>query len=244
MTDTMEQFAKHINTLGDPDNPDPLDPELEAYMEEREGGGTMIRHPLVFSVFHAPMLNRVVNKQLEQKRAAIAEYAQEANWSGYMWMHERPYRLWAFSRVERRIKDDAEWWSLLGHIWTDSENIRQSLPEWYEYLSSVRRKNRDAIMDDDDERAWVAKHRERGERLTVYRGFQHEESVNGYSWTVDREKAAWFAQRLWIPEKGGCPQVATGEVHPDKIIAFFNGRAENEVVSMDVDVREIEEIDV
>ena len=71
------------------------------------------------------------------------------------------------------------------------------------------------------------------ERVTVYRGVNAYSEPSGLSWTLDRERAEWFARRF--PERPDYPglvfsYVITGRVLRGRIIALFNARQESEVV--------------
>ena len=69
-------------------------------------------------------------------------------------------------------------------------------------------------------------------RSTVYRGIGTESRENGISWTLDKEKATWFARRF---SEG---YVIQGTVEKKDILAFFNDRKEKEVISSPRNVKE------
>ncbi len=50
------------------------------------------------------------------------------------------------------------------------------------------------------------------------------------SWTLDRNKAVWFAQRYSVLTELGAPKLAEATVRKRDILAYFNGRKEKEVV--------------
>lgn len=218
-----------------------LDPELQRCLYEDENMSG-IKHPLVFSLFHNPRLNHMVNEQLRQKREALDRAVEDEAWSTYCFLHERPYRLDAFLNIKDKIEDDAAYWDVLGSIWTDSENIWQSEDEWLECLSSER-PQRDQMMEDWERDRLAAL----PETVEIFRGYQFANRQDGMSWSIDRNQAAWFATRLWVPERGGDgPMLAIATVKRDKILAFFDGRNEHEVVVLpgDADISETEEQEV
>jgi len=219
-----------------------LDPELaECLYEDEAMGASAIKHPLVFSLFHHERLNHMVNEQLRQKTEALDRAIADEAWNTYCFIHERPYRLDAFWNIKDKIEDDATYWDVLGSIWTDSENIWQSEDEWVECLSSDR-PGRENMMEEWERERLAAL----PETVEVFRGYQREDRENGCSWSIDRDKARWFAQRLWIPERGGRPMLATANVSREKIVAFFDGRQEHEVVILpgDATISETEEVEV
>ena len=63
--------------------------------------------------------------------------------------------------------------------------------------------------------------------LTVYRGVTsyNEKRVKGLSWTLDEEKAKWFAERF-----GENGKVYSAEIDKKDVYAYFGSRGESEVV--------------
>ena len=63
--------------------------------------------------------------------------------------------------------------------------------------------------------------------ITIYRGLQSEDArVRGISWTLDEEKAKWFAKR-WNASNGIYYRAV---IHKRNVFAYFNGRKEEELV--------------
>lgn len=215
-------------------NPDPLDPELEEYLED-DGDMVMIRHPLVYSIMHAPVMNWQVNKQLHAKKEMLADLRDEKNWFIYVMLaYERPWRLHALKEIEDELSDE-QYWKLLADVWIDSENIWQHLDEWRERLTEDR-ENRHAMMDDDDKQCFDML----PDEFAVYRGIQErDDEVNedGLSWTTDKVRGKWFAKR-WLSVGDTC-WLAQGVVSKKDVIAHFNGRGESEIVILPEDVRDV-----
>jgi hypothetical protein len=75
------------------------------------------------------------------------------------------------------------------------------------------------------------------EMLKVYRGFSHMGGQNGWSWTLDLEKAKFFATYAGGPHRAmrGATRcegafVVSGMCHKSDIIAFINERTEWEII--------------
>lgn len=66
------------------------------------------------------------------------------------------------------------------------------------------------------------------EPLTIYRGCTLTR-IDGMSWTLDQEKARWFASRF-PALYGETMAVATIEMNPDRILGIATGRNESEVI--------------
>lgn len=215
MTSQLEHFEKLFAT------PEPLDPELGLHVYEGSLG-MMIKHPLVFSICHHPVLNAMMNAQLRAKKDALAVALAEQDWSSYIWLHERPYRVDGFIKVQR-FMSDSDYWELLGQAWIDSENIPQNPGLWYELLGSDR-PERECIMDDDEREALAAA----PDHLVVFQGHTTRRD-DGWSWTLSLATAEWFAERFARLE-GGRPRVTTAIASKVDVIAYFTRRNESEVL--------------
>lgn len=195
--------------------------ELQACTYTDESFGTCIKHPLVFSIMHLPQMNDVMNKSLEKKKEARDRAYDEENWHSYVFLHERAYRLNAFANIADKM-DPASYWEVLGGIWTDSENVWENEQEWEEFLSSET-PERSRLME-DEEREALAK---LPETLTIHRGYTLPHRKLGMSWTLERERAEWFARRF---QRDEAAQVVTATVKKADVLAHFTGRGEAEIV--------------
>jgi len=212
-------------------NPDPLDPELVPYVEDDGPLGQMIRHPLVYSMLHAPAMNWHVNQSLKAKKEAVKQALAEERWHSYIYLHERPYRVGALLDIADEV-DDATYWELVGSVWIDSENIWQNEDAWDEVLHADR-EERDRVMDDED-RACLAM---LPDEFPIYRGFSVEGREDGLSWTTDKIRAKWFGKRFAELHDGA--YLASGVVSKSDVIAHFMGRGESEIVVLPERVRDL-----
>lgn len=207
-----------------------LNPELEKCMEKTKIGNDFfdsIKHPLVFSIFHAPALNALVNEQLRVKKAAAEKALEDQDWSQYIYLHERPYRIHALMNIMDEL-EDKEYWELLRDVWIDSENLGQHLAIMPILLCPTNRdlSLRPIYLMEEEERK-VLESIPDPDNITIYRGYAHRNKL-GWSWTFSPSKALWFAKRF--QDKWKTPKVIQGICKREDIIAFFNERGENEVV--------------
>ncbi len=72
------------------------------------------------------------------------------------------------------------------------------------------------------------------EQIEVWRGTGHKRYIDGLSWTLDQEKAIWFARRFCARPR--VPLVAKGIVKKEDVFAYFGERNESEIVSMRVSI--------
>jgi len=199
-----------------------LHPDLEAHMEDSTFGRS-IKHPLVFSIIHGDILNKRINDVYEHKLKAVKEAEAKGEWGKYVWLHERPYRFPAFLEIEGNLNTE-QYWKLLGEVWVDTENAHQNRYEW---LYAFEGRDGKEHLLGEDEKAWYDV---LPETLTVYRGFtlEHDDAVDGMSWTLDPKIALFFAKRFVGPDETAC--VASAEILKASIIGLFLGRGEDEVL--------------
>ena len=214
---------EQIKALQEMYAPEELHPDLVPYLNAHDRIGQVLQHPLVYNVPHHTAMNRMVNRQYVEKLRIRDRARDIGDWSQYIWIHERPYRFDAFSEINEEL-DDVSYWQLLASIWTDSENIVQNYADWTALWSSDR-PQRENTMDADDQEALQAL----PEILTIYRGYGHQNAVNGLSWTLDKTRGEWFARRYSAMD-GRKPHLARGTVEKRHVLAHFNGRNESEIV--------------
>lgn len=182
----------------------------------------MIQHPLVYSVPHFSQMNAYVNAQLRQKQESVLKAEMTGNWSSYVFLHERPYRAAAFFNVAKRMNDET-YWSLLKHIWIDSENIWQNQDLWLDLLTWNRPGFFKFFMSEEENKVYDSL----PDKVTVYRGYnaKRPSSANGLSYTLNPDVAKKFAKRFT-----SSPAVKTRTISKSQITAYINDRNEEEVI--------------
>jgi hypothetical protein len=217
-----------------------LDPELSRCMIDDPDFGSSIKHPLVFSILHNPKMNAMFNAMLRQKKEAVQRAVEKENWDSYVWLHERAYRLDAFLDIRDSIAKPEDYWSLLGSIWLDSENIWQNLDEWRLLFEFPERGCMEHFMEEGDRQVFNIAENKGGMPPTfqIYRGFNTDGGEDGFSWTLDRARAKWFARRY--AHKDCMPMVAVGTVGRKDVIGYMTGRDEQEIVVLPENVYGIE----
>jgi len=193
-----------------------LHPDLQPYLEEG-AIGLQLRHPLVYLV---PLWgNGHANALYEHKVKGVKDALANNKYSSYIFLHERPYRLDAFTLIQSKLSD-TQYWSLLSDIWTDTENQWQGLKKWKQLLSS-NRPSRHYLMNEEEFNLLQSL----PDEVTIYRGCQAGINENGLSWTLNKKKAEFFAKRF---SKEGI--ILERKIPKSNIIAFLNGRGEFEVI--------------
>lgn len=196
---------------------EPLHPDLIAYMEVSDAGWAMLRHPLVYQV---PFFsNGSANAFYEQKTKAVELALEKNNYKQFVWLHERPYRVEAFIKIQDKLSN-TDYWKLLSDIWVDTENQYAYLDDWKKLLASDRR-DRHYMMNEEDDQLL----RSLPEEVTIYRGCQKGLNENGLSWTLDKSKAEFFANRFG--KKG---IILERKIPRSEIVALLTVRGETEII--------------
>jgi hypothetical protein len=196
-----------------------LHPKLKAAIQKTKLF-TMIHHPLVVMAPFQENIDVLVeqaNNMLEHKTAALIEAREKKDWSSYVWLHERPYRLQGFLEIHNLIPEE-EYWPLFGQLWMDTEYPHINLKVWSELWS---RPGAHQTMSWDELKVLAAL----PTRVHVYRGMA-KRGDKGLSWTTKKEVAEFFARRF--NPNGG--KVAHAHVPKHKIRAWLDGRSEGEVI--------------
>jgi hypothetical protein len=200
-------------------------PELAPYV--RDGGSLgnrVLHHPYVIDPFLSPHTHKMANRQYQAKVQAVARAREAGDWGTFVFLHERPYRLDAFAEVwvSKNSFTDDEYWEVLSHIWIDTESLSSEQDEWFDLLMDERPGRHEHFMDEQDRERFDAL----PDQVTVWRGWPVEGgNPSGLSWTLDRERAVWFATRF---DQVGV--VAEITVPKEEIIAVLVGRGEDEVI--------------
>lgn len=207
---------------------EPLLPELMPYLHPDR----VLQHELVVSLGVDPDRAAHINADYLYKKARLAELeTQIGDGSKYVFLHARPYRCKALLQIANRLSP-AQYWHLVGEVWTDSENIRQHRADWKRIWSAPIPKKHECMGP--KERGKLEK---MPSSFNVWRGVGYRGGV-GLSWTTDYDKAVWFARRF-DPDS---PRVLHGRVKRRDVHAFFADRKESEIVAWKVEVLKTERL--
>src|SRR5262249_43168325 len=154
----------------------------------------------------------------------------ESDWSGYIWLHERHFRLDAFNEIAPNLTD-REYWNLLSQVWTDAETIWRKNLKWLMALTRSRTE-RERFMSDAD----CAFLKSLPDRFTVYRGYQPGKNEDGFSWTLSRKIAKKLSKNgkganmfdIHMSLSGG--KIRQKTVNRTDVFAYTNARNEQEVI--------------
>lgn len=190
-------------------------------------GMKQFRHPL-WGGLYIPReaeehLRQFADSAVKQKLALVDAAREKGDANTYVFLHERPWRLQALLDAQDWTQSQL-WFQCAGEVWVDSENPGVNENIWRYMI----------FNKEGSEHTMTAEEREVLKNLTaesviVYRGADSQRRAKtGLSWTLDYDKAVWFARRFAsIKNK---MWVAKATIAPCKISALFRRRQEEEVV--------------
>jgi hypothetical protein len=218
-------LAEELRTRTELMNREALLPELRPFLQNHR-----LHHPLIIE-YVRPDHAAVVNARYRDLKRQADDSLAVADWSGYIFLHARPYRLEALKKCVGLGLSGSEYWRQVGDVWTDSENIFRNLRRWRKIWCSGEPRREECM--DEQERAALA---DLPDRFRVWRGTSHQRSIKGLSWTTDKGTAEYFARRFAIETQ---PLLVVGAVPTKDVKAFFLGRGESEVVSVGVRIEKV-----
>jgi hypothetical protein len=199
-------------------NPEELHPELQFWLSPE---GDSLRHPLVYFPLYAPAFAGLANQQYQFKHEGLKAALAQGEWARYIFLHERPHRFNALRDIWEEIPRARKKAELFIEVWTDSENLWQVRDVWEQMIYDLDVDDFHNAMDEESKEALEAMRFP----LQVYRGGDPAYE-QGLSYTLDRQRAEWFASRFG---QDGELFLTTVE-DADQILFYYDGRGEAEVV--------------
>lgn len=198
--------------------PERLHPDLEKYLiTDRDG--VRLNHPLVQFLRFDPDDVGLLNRSYQKKCKDLAHAFDQEDWYTFIILHERPYRLDAFMQIAHEMPY-RKFWALLSMVWMDAHILWRNEAIWRE-LWNEDRPCKQYAMNATERKAF----KRLPDEITVYRGIGDGNTINGMSWTLDRDKAIWFARSNAEP-----PVLLTGRAMKSDAHALLLGRKEKEIV--------------
>jgi len=198
-----------------------LQPELQESLEDRGEGTLTLSHPLVIIPFYSEHFAQQANAVLSHKTKRIQKAIKTNNWDSIIWLHERPYRLWAFSQFSKFMKPE-QYWKILKAVWMDSEFPMIEKDLWLSmFTAQIKQKRK--FMSGSERRVLQSL----PETVDIYRGYNgSKQGTLGLSWTLSKDKALGFAHRFGEDD----PFIAIATCKRDSILAYFHARGEQEII--------------
>jgi len=236
--------------------------DLDYYVIDYGSGMRFIKHPLVNEIiigdldekipedfkkailpkgYDAETFGEAYVVKINYKQELLNEAINQENWDEVYMLLSKPYRLSWLEENYDLITDEKEYYEFLKDAYIDSEFPMSGFYEYEDLLKLFWHKNYPKLMMDKDELAF---YNQLPNELTIWRGIRVEDELDeeniGFSFTLDKEKAEWFAKRF-SQDGRGTPMLIEAKVKKDKILSVFLNRGEEEVlVSPDnINIKEI-----
>lgn len=240
--DAVSKLAKMIVIRSPADIPE----HLQKYVWTPEGSSfTWFKHPLVHQFFPM-MLPGPLEDVIRVRAAYYRDMLAQNRIASALGIVDRPWRMQYLIESERdgtfgdTPREAALYWQTAAWVWTDAE-LAEDHPDWTSLMSpqtiweperSIR------FMTEPKDRRYLAS---LPDRVTVYKGIHVPEEVElkdrdtleeiastGWSWTLSRATAKFFARRLVADGNRGW--VVEQEVDKSRIRAYLTSRNEAETL--------------
>lgn len=186
-----------------------------------------IHHPFFNSTF-IPYKNELID--IRKDTSKFKEYVKELKEHiknedsvfGIMFHITQPYQLLFFSLIENYL-DEQTFATLLKECYTETEfpNRDVNVPV-NKIVKMFEKANKELLMDEDELKIF----NNLEDELTIYRGFYSDEYYDALSWTLDIDKAHFFATRF-SKDTGSIYQA---NIKKEDIYAYFDCRNEKEII--------------
>jgi hypothetical protein len=221
----MTDIASYFQTYGEnPTDWTQLHEDLKPYYEKRAGsmGWPMLRSPFVYQV---PFFSwKIANDSYLAKRRKVAELTLKGNYRHALWFYERPYRLGV---MQAWMEQGIDVRPFFAEAWRDTE-----LPDSELAKPMYGKMFREMGFVTDVE---GLKFEDLPSHVTVYRG-SLQRWRRGLAWTRSLATAKFFAGRT------DGAKVWETTVARKAILAWLDGRGEQEVVLRPRSIKEVREV--
>lgn len=227
MSDSSDHVQRLVDLYGDdPTDWTKLHEDLKPFYEKKGGKlkWPMLRSPLVYQV---PFLSwKLANESYLAKKKAVSERLAQGNLAGACFFYERPYRL---SIIYEWMHQGMNVKPFFADAWRDTELPDSVLakPMYREMFLEL------GFLTDVE----GLKFADLPSHVTVYRGSQFRWR-RGLAWSRSLQTAQFFANRF---SRDGY-KVWTTTVPKSAILAWLDGRGEQEVVLHPRKIKVVEEV--
>lgn len=112
--------------------------------------------------------------------------------------------------------------NILAPHWTTIETLTYDVNvKLSDILRYIKAADKNVLMDKDDLKKWESL----PDEVTIYRGCKSKTGYKACSWSLDEDKARWFAER-W----NGTPYTFKAKVKKEDVIAYLSDRDEAEAI--------------
>lgn len=193
---------------------------------ETELSPLIVSHPYFDSAYlpqkNGDLINALENPSaIEYIRNIRRRQIEQGDVNRIIGLINKPYRLFYVKCCWDYMsdKDQAE---SLKFAWITSENTNHDVNvNRHDIQKMLREVKKEYFMSTSD----FEKYKSLSDGLIVYRGIQHNATEDGFSWTLSKEKAKWFASRF-----NNHGKVVERKVQKKDIVAYINDLNEQEII--------------
>lgn len=163
----------------------------------------------------------------EAKRLMMTQLEEATTLAQFFIKVHRPYRL-VFLKFIMKHLSKRDFSKMFGWVWVDAENPSMDVNvSIHQLVWWFHKAEPEHLMDKDD--LVVYKELKQRPEILIYRGVGIGRNPIGLSWTMNKEKAEWFAHRFDRDGRQGYVQAAY--IRGEDILAYFNTSGEEEIVT-------------
>lgn len=224
--------------------------DLEPYIIE-SGGIRFLKHPLVNEIivgdldikipdnfkqvlvpkgYDAETFGDAYVSKIKFKQDLLEKAIDRQDWDDVFMIISKPYRLSWLEENYDLITDEKAYYEFLKDAYIQSEFPMSGFSEYEDLLKLFWHYDKPHLMMDSDELSF---YNDLDDTITIWRGIRVEDEIDedniGFSFTLDKERAEWFAKRFSQDGKG-TPMLIEATVNKDKILSVFLNRGEEEVL--------------
>jgi len=195
---------------------EPLREELRHFLEDTRLG-IFIRHPFCNTHIHDLTRCALIHEQIDRRSAEADTYFEAADYERYLGCIERPHQP-EYLAKDAWLLSDAQYWRLLGTVYAIQKHTIHHRELFNELFRSERRE-REHLMNEDERRIFERL----PDEITVYRGYSDDEYEQGIAWTLQKERAIWYAHSDRSKDPNEIPRVIYGKVRKQDVWAYLEG---------------------
>lgn len=195
-------------------------------VEETEFSPLVVLHPIFESGVacngEGNMVNILEAEGLEEIRNQTKKRIDKCKSASQCMLIMRKSYYLTFLKFTKEYMSSEDFSKLLRDAWIASEAPNQDVNVSQKtVLRWFKEATKELLMRNED----FSVYSKLPEQLTIYRGIGSKSRKNGISWTLDKDKAIWFAKRF---SSNG--YVLQGIAEKKDVLAFFNDRNEKEII--------------
>ena len=180
---------------------------------------TPIIHNQTLPIIHHPFYDPYTNEEEipKYKELFTKKIMNADNYISICVLTNKPFRPRLFARTHEYLSIE-DFSHALAYIWKSVEFPNRSEDiTTFRFMHHFKAADKTILMDEDELKIF----NELPDEFTVYRGYNSYGRLEALSWTLDKERAEWFAGRF-----GGETAVVEAKIKKEYVFAYFSNESE------------------